>query len=148
MGPTPTPHFQDKGDLGPDVGPSTGPGAIVLLLLLLAALTGLLWWRSLFRGLPRAVALFGRATRLGSWAGAPPRVAQTPNEYASRLGQFLPEEREDIKQLGDEVEFALRVVRINCPQHLQLASATACGRRLGVDLSITEARAPPTQTVS
>jgi hypothetical protein len=95
------------------VDSSTGPGSspavitttisftIVLLLALLAALVGLIWWRSLFRGLPRAAALFGRVTRLGAWAGSPPQAAQTPNEYATQLGKFVPEEREDIKKLGE-----------------------------------------------
>src|SRR5262249_29203580 len=112
-GATPTAGSRDKSDLRPEVGgvtcPSSSPGvntptitfSIILLLALLASLVGLIWWRSLFRGLPRAAALFGRVTRLGAWAGAPPQVAQTPNEYASQLGQFIPEEREDIKKLGE-----------------------------------------------
>jgi transglutaminase-like putative cysteine protease len=112
-GATPTPGLRDKGTLDPDVGPATGPGSspavitttisftIVLLLALLAALVGLIWWRSLFRGLPRAAALFGRVTRLGAWAGSPPQVAQTPNEYAAQLGKFVPEEGEDIKKLSE-----------------------------------------------
>jgi transglutaminase-like putative cysteine protease len=112
-GVTPTPNLRDK-DIGDsNVGSSTGPASspvvittaislsIALLLALLAALVGLIWWRSLFRGLPRAAALFGRVTRLGAWAGAPPEVAQTPNEYATQLGQFIPEEREDIRKLGE-----------------------------------------------
>jgi transglutaminase-like putative cysteine protease len=112
-GATPTPGLRDKGTLDPEVGPATGPGSspavitttisftIVLLLALLAAMVGLIWWRSLFRGLPRAAALFGRVTRLGAWAGSPPEAAQTPNEYATQLGKFVPEEREDIKKLGE-----------------------------------------------
>jgi transglutaminase-like putative cysteine protease len=110
---TPTPNLKDKAGVDPNIGPSTGPTSspvfitsaislsVVLLLALLAALIGLIWWRSLFRNLPRAAALFGRVTRLGGWAGAPPQVAQTPNEYATQLGQFIPQEREDIKKLGE-----------------------------------------------
>jgi transglutaminase-like putative cysteine protease len=113
VGSTPTAGLRDKGVIDPNVDSSTGPGSspavitttisftIVLLLALLAALVGLIWWRSLFRGLPRAAALFGRVTRLGAWAGSPPQAAQTPNEYATQLGKFVPEEREDIKKLGE-----------------------------------------------
>jgi transglutaminase-like putative cysteine protease len=112
-GANPTPTFRDKAGLEPDVGGTSGSASspavittaislsVALLLVLLAALVGLVWWRSLFRGLPRAAAFFGRVTRLGSWAGEPPQVAQTPNEYAMKLGQFVPEEREDIKKLGE-----------------------------------------------
>jgi hypothetical protein len=113
-GATATPGLRDRGNLGDTpLGPSVGPGSspvvitttisltVVLLLALLAALVGLIWWRSLFRGLPRAAALFGRVTRLGGWAGSPPEAAQTPNEYATQLGKFVPEEREDIKKLGE-----------------------------------------------
>jgi hypothetical protein len=113
-GVTPTPEFRDKVGLDdPGGGATSGDGSssvvittaisfsIALLTVLLAALVGLIWWRSLFRDMPRATALFGRITRLGTWAGTPPQVAQTPNEYASQLGQFVPEEREDIKKLGE-----------------------------------------------
>ena len=113
-GATATPGLRDRGDLGDTpLGPSVGPGSspvvitttisltVVLLLALLSALVGLIWWRSLFRGLPRAAALFGRVTRLGGWAGSPPESAQTPNEYATQLGKFVPEEQEDIKKLGE-----------------------------------------------
>lgn len=109
---TPTPNLKDR-NLDPNIGVSTGPASspvfitstialsIALLLALLAVLVGLIWWRSLFRGMPRAAALFGRVTRLGAWAGAPPQVAQTPSEYATQLGEFIPEEREDISKLGE-----------------------------------------------
>jgi hypothetical protein len=109
---TPTP--KDKTDIpDPNLGSTTGPASspivvttaisftVALLLALLAALIGLIWWRSLFRGLPRAAAFFGRTTRLGTWAGAPPEIAQTPNEYATELGRVIPEEREDIRKLGE-----------------------------------------------
>jgi transglutaminase-like putative cysteine protease len=114
VGATPTAGLRDRAGIDdPGGGGTSGTGSspvvittaisfsVALLVALLAALVGLIWWRSLFRGLPRAAALFGRVTRLGAWAGAPPQVAQTPNEYASQLGQFVPEEREDIKKLGE-----------------------------------------------
>jgi len=116
-GVTPTPNPKDKGDLNPDLGTSTGPTSspvfitsaislsVVLLLLLLIALVGLIWWRSLYRGLPRSAALFGRVTRLGAWAGAPPEVAQTPSEYAAQLGGLIPEKQEDITKLSEAYSF-------------------------------------------
>jgi hypothetical protein len=109
---TPTVNLKDKG-LDPNLGSSSNPTSspvvitsaislsVLVLLALLAALAALVWWRSLFRGLPRAAALFGRVTRLGVWAGAPPQIAQTPTEYATQLGELIPTEREDIRKLSD-----------------------------------------------
>lgn len=109
-GATPTPAGDKDKLIDPTIG-STGPNGSplmttlfvvlsTLLVLLLLAGGGLLWWRALFRGLAPAVAMFGRVTRLGAWAGAPPERSQTPREYAERLGTIVPEQRGAIQRLS------------------------------------------------
>ncbi|HEU5440233.1 MAG TPA: transglutaminaseTgpA domain-containing protein [Ktedonobacterales bacterium] len=91
---------------GGPAGPSTvllgaGLGASLLIILLLLAMALFaLWWRLLFRGLPPVATAFGRISRLGAWAGAPPARWQTPDEYAERLGELLPTERTSLRQLS------------------------------------------------
>lgn len=109
---TPNPaHDPSKGQ-GPDVG-KTGSVApqdsavvriglgtsLVILLLLLAVLGFLFWWRIKFRGLAPAAGALARVTRLGIWAGAPPTSAQTPNEYAEQLATTVPAQQATIRQL-------------------------------------------------
>jgi len=80
-----------------DVGLSLS--VLFALLLLCVAVFGL-WWRSAFRGLSPVTAAFGRVSRLGAWAGAPPRRAQTPSEYGDALGEVIPEERTSLRDLS------------------------------------------------
>jgi len=75
--------------------------SFTLLLLLVIATAFLLWWRLLYRALSPTAAAFARVTRLGTWAGAPPRSFQTPSEYADSLGEVLPEQRESLRRLSD-----------------------------------------------
>lgn len=77
-----------------------GLGVIIALALLAAALF-LLWWRLLFRGLSPVASAFARVSRLGEWAGAPPRRSQTPAEYGERLAAVVPAQREAIDELSD-----------------------------------------------
>src|SRR5262249_27740369 len=85
---------------GPPVLQLTLGGSLVLLLLLLGIALALIWWRLLYRGLSPAAAAFGRITRLGSWAGAPPEQTQTSLEYAERLGAVVPGQQRAIRTLG------------------------------------------------
>jgi transglutaminase-like putative cysteine protease len=95
------PNFGSGGG-GGDTGAlrATLGGSALLLLLLLGAAFALIWWRLLFRGMSPAAAAFGRITRLGTWAGAPPSRAQTPMEYAEHLSEVTPGQRGAIRQLG------------------------------------------------
>ncbi len=92
---------------GPNSNGGSGPlpivlgGSLILLFLLLLAALALTWWRLLFRGLPPAAAVFGRISRLGAWAGAPPETTQTPLEYADRLSELVPAYRGVFRQLGN-----------------------------------------------
>ena len=89
---------------GSDDGPAVRVGlgiSFTLLLLLALAAAALVWWRLLYRALSPTAAAFARVTRLGAWAGAPPRAWQTPNEYADKLGEVLPEQRESLHKLSD-----------------------------------------------
>lgn len=109
---TPNPHNDPGKDKGPDVGKTTGIApqdsavvriglgtSLVILLLLLAVLGFLFWWRMKFRGLAPAAGALARVTRLGIWAGAPPTSAQTPNEYAEQLVTTVPAQQDTIRQL-------------------------------------------------
>ncbi|HEV8191413.1 MAG TPA: transglutaminase domain-containing protein, partial [Ktedonobacterales bacterium] len=91
--------FGGSGD-GPVVRVGLGLSFTLLLLLTLAA-AFLLWWRLLYRALSPTAAAFARVTRLGAWAGAPPRSWQTPSEYADKLGEVLPEQRESLRKLSE-----------------------------------------------
>lgn len=72
-----------------------------LLFILLAIMLFLFWWRVRYRGLKPAAGALARVARLGSWAGAPPFPAQTPNEYASQLAAVVPGQQTTIQQLTD-----------------------------------------------
>lgn len=94
-------------DVGPG-GTSNSPifdaglglaGLIALFLLAIAIF--LLYWRLLFRRLSPAAAALARVSRLGSWAGAPPTRAQTPDEYTDRLARLMPAERSTLRELGE-----------------------------------------------
>lgn len=109
-GPTATPRDKLDPTLDPNTtGTTSGSGALsaalivsgLLLLLLAAAAVAMLWWRLLFRGLAPGAAIFGRLTRLGTWAGVAPQPAQTPTEYTSRLGDLIPGHTTTFQQLGD-----------------------------------------------
>jgi hypothetical protein len=98
---------EDIGDTGTGSSPAATAAArtglvlsIVLLLLLVLLAAALIWWRLLFRGLPPTAAFFGRLTRLGAWAGAPPDRTQTPGEYAERLGEIVPAQRTALQRLS------------------------------------------------
>jgi hypothetical protein len=105
----PNDHQIDPGGFGGAFGGS-GDGPVVrvglglsftLLLLLVLAAAFLVWWRLLYRAFSPTAAAFARVTRLGAWAGAPPRSWQTPSEYADKLSEVLPEQRESLRKLSD-----------------------------------------------
>jgi transglutaminase-like putative cysteine protease len=108
--PKPTPTETTSGAGAPGSSSDGGAGAVLVdvglslsvliaLLLLCVAVFGL-WWRSAFRGLSPVSAAFGRVSRLGAWAGAPPRKSQTPNEYGDALSEIIPEERTSLRDLS------------------------------------------------
>ena len=79
-----------------------GLGVSLFILLTLLAIVGFLfWWRIRFRGLAPAAGALARVARLGSWAGAPPSRAQTPNEYAEQVAMVVPDQQATIQQLTD-----------------------------------------------
>ncbi len=109
--PKPSPSTGPNGGVGvPGIGSGGGPGpvlvgiglslSVVLALLLLCVAVFGLWWRTKFRGLSPVSAAFGRLSQLGSWAGAPPRRAQTPREYGESLSEVIPEERASLRDLS------------------------------------------------
>jgi transglutaminase-like putative cysteine protease len=75
--------------------------SVVILLILLAIIGFLFWWRMKFRGLAPAAGALARVARLGGWAGAPPSRAQTPKEYAEQLAVVLPDQQANIHELTD-----------------------------------------------
>ncbi|MGH2516792.1 MAG: DUF4129 domain-containing protein, partial [Ktedonobacterales bacterium] len=74
--------------------------SVALVLLLLFALLFAIWWRLVFRDLSPITAAFARITRLGTWAGAPPRRSQTPEEYAEQLAHVVPGQRPALQRLS------------------------------------------------
>jgi transglutaminase-like putative cysteine protease len=74
--------------------------SLAIVLLLLLALFFSIWWRLIFRGLSPVIAAFARIARLGTWAGAPPRRSQTPEEYAEQLAHVLPSQRPALLRLS------------------------------------------------
>ena len=80
-----------------DVGLSL---SVIILLALLALAFFMVWWRLLYRGLSPVAMAFARVARLGTWAGAPPRGSQTPDEYAEHLGRVVPGQRPALRDLS------------------------------------------------
>ncbi|HLZ25209.1 MAG TPA: transglutaminase domain-containing protein [Ktedonobacterales bacterium] len=74
--------------------------SLVIVLLLLFALFLSIWWRLIFRGLSPVTAAFARIARLGTWAGAPPRRSETPDEYAEHLALVIPSQRPALMRLS------------------------------------------------
>lgn len=74
--------------------------SLIIVLLLLFAVLFTIWWRLIFRGLSPITAAFARIARLGTWAGAPPRRSQTPDEYAEQLAHVLPGQRPALLRLS------------------------------------------------
>jgi transglutaminase-like putative cysteine protease len=111
---TPTPRG-GGGPALPSIGPGaghrsgaetvlldTGLGALLLIIIGLALVfLFATWWRLLYRGLSPITAAFARVARLGAWAGAPPSRAQTPDEYAERLGTVVPGQHGTLRRLSD-----------------------------------------------
>lgn len=79
-----------------DVGLSL---SAIILLALLALAFFIVWWRLLYRGLSPVAMAFARVSRLGAWAGAPPRSSQTPDEYVEHLGRVVPGQRPALREL-------------------------------------------------
>jgi hypothetical protein len=79
-----------------DVGLSL---SVIILLALLALAFFIVWWRLLYRGLSPVAMAFARVSRLGAWAGAPPRSSQTPDEYVEHLGRVVPGQRPALREL-------------------------------------------------
>lgn len=74
--------------------------SLAIVLILLFALLFSIWWRLVFRGLSPVTAAFARIARLGTWAGAPPRRSQTPEEYAEQLARVVPGQRPALLRLS------------------------------------------------
>lgn len=74
--------------------------SLLIVLLLLVALLFSLWWRLVFRGLSPITAAFARIARLGTWAGAPPRRSETPDEFAEHLAHVVPGQRAALLRLS------------------------------------------------
>lgn len=108
---SPTPRFRatDTGT-GPG-GVGNGIGSILLTiaisLFFVAALLGLLiagfliWWRALYRDTSPVAGRLARVARLGTWFGRPPKLDQTPYEYADQLGSAVPEASASVHALAD-----------------------------------------------
>src|SRR5262249_8908813 len=76
-------------------------GAVVLVLLLAAAVFGLIWRRT-FAHLPRYQRPYAQLVRLAGWSGTlRPRRSDTPLELAERLGRQVPRAHAAIQELTD-----------------------------------------------
>jgi len=81
-------------------------------LLGLVAVAGAGWWALEnvgFQGMSPVERAYARLLRFGSWVGRPPRVSDTPGEWAGSVSAAAPEAREPIGQIVDlyvQVRFA------------------------------------------
>jgi hypothetical protein len=114
-----------KSNLGPFI-------AVGFLLLIVVVLVAFLAWRRGPRGPTSAEGAYGTVTRIASRLGFAPRPAETVYEYATSLGQVLPD-------LRPELQIVARAkVETTYARHLmseeRLAGLKAAQRRLRVSL--------------
>ena len=131
--------FAARRDTGPS-GSFNGPGkanlgpliAVGFLLLIVVAFVAFLAWRRGPRGPTSAEGAYGTVTRIASRLGFAPRPAETVYEYATSLGQVLPDVRPELQIV------ARAKVETTYARHLmseeRLAGLKAAQRRLRVSL--------------
>ena len=103
-----------------------------LLLLLVVAVVAFLAWRRGPRGPTSADGAYGTVTRIASRFGFGPRPQETVYEYATSLGQVLPDARPELQTVARakvESTYARQVLGEE-----RLASLRAAQRRLRVSL--------------
>ncbi|HVH51968.1 MAG TPA: transglutaminaseTgpA domain-containing protein, partial [Gaiellaceae bacterium] len=81
------------------VDPTPFVAALGVILLAILAFVARFEWR--FRGLTPVEGAWGRATLLSSYLGHSARASQTTYEYASALGEAVPEVRDPIRVIAD-----------------------------------------------
>ena len=110
-----------------------GPLLVVgLLLLMVVAVVAFLAWRRGPRGPTSADGAYGTVTRIASRFGFGPRPAETVYEYATSLGQILPDARPELQMVARakvESTYARQLLGEE-----RLASLRAAQRRLRVSL--------------
>ena len=138
-GPRATIGRRDNKSDGPSGAASTsnrsnlGPLLVVgLLLLIVVVIVAFLAWRRGPRGAASADGAYGTVTRIASRFGFGPRPAETVYEYATSLGQVLPDVRPELHTVARakvETTYARHVM-----SEERVASLTAAQRRLRVSL--------------
>ena len=114
-----------RGGLGPLVG-------VGFLLLVVVVVVAFLAWRRGPRGPTSADGAYGSVTRLASRFGFGPRPAQTVYEYATALGDVLPDVRPELQTVARakvESTYAREILG-----DARIASLQAAQRRLRVSL--------------
>jgi transglutaminase-like putative cysteine protease len=115
----------NRGNLGPLL-------VVGLLLLLVIAVVAFLAWRRGPRGPTSADGAYGSVTRLASRFGFGPRPAQTVYEYATALGDVLPDVRPELQTVA-----RAKVESVYAREMLgdaRIAALRAAQRRLRVSL--------------
>jgi transglutaminase-like putative cysteine protease len=125
----PGPSGSVPGTVRANLGPLVGVG---FLLLIVVAFVAFLAWRRGPRGPTSADGAYGTVTRIASRFGFAPRPAETVYEYATSLGQILPDVRPELQTV------ATAKVETTYARHLmsdeRLANLKAAQRRLRVSL--------------
>ncbi|MFL5646076.1 MAG: DUF4129 domain-containing transglutaminase family protein, partial [Chloroflexota bacterium] len=125
----PGPSGGVSGTTRANLGPLVGVG---FLLLIVVAVVAFLAWRRGPRGPTSAEGAYGTVTRIASRFGFAPRPAETVYEYATSLGQILPDVRPELQTV------ATAKVETTYARHLmsdeRLSSLKAAQRRLRVSL--------------
>ena len=106
MGIYPDPGADLAGELGIEPLPPRRdlPLWIAPTLLGLVAVVGAGWWALEnvgFQGMSPVERAYARLLRFGSWVGRPPRVSDTPSEWAGSVSAAAPEAREPIGEIVD-----------------------------------------------
>ncbi len=129
------PNERDPGPSGGFTGTRTSLGPLLvvgLLLLLVVVVVAFLAWRRGPRGPTSPEGAYGTVTRIASRFGFGPRPAETVYEYATSLGQILPDARPELQTVARakvESTYARQVMGDE-----RLASLRAAQRRLRVSL--------------
>jgi transglutaminase-like putative cysteine protease len=125
----PGPSGSVPGSTRANLGPLVGVG---FLLLIVVAVVAFLAWRRGPRGPTSAEGAYGTVTRIASRFGFAPRPAETVYEYATSLGQVLPDVRPELHTVARakvETTYARHVMTDE-----RLANLKAAQRRLRVSL--------------